>query len=463
MWLKRMMPKGLYGRGALILLVPIVTLQLVVSILFIQRHFEGVTEQMTRNMLTGVHYLLDAMNDAPTPEAAAAAAEALRVPLAITGALVAGDVPATDVRRIYDLSGRAIIATLRAGVPGVLSVDLVENRREVRMVVTSVHGPLRVVIDRFRVSASNPHQLLVIVLFTGFLMTVIAFLFLRNQLRSILRLARAAEAFGRGQALDYTPSGASEVRAAGSAFLDMRARIERQAEQRTLMLSGVSHDLRTPLTRLRLGLSMLPEGDETAALARDVDEMEHLIDTFLAYARGSAPEAAVPCDPVALVADVIDKARRAGQEVTLGAADTAGETPVLYAALLARAVENLVGNAVRYAGAAEVSVSCSAGRLRILVEDAGPGIPADRREEAMRPFTRLDRARNQNSGGGVGLGLAIARDAVRRSGGELRLDDSPRLGGLRAEIVIPLSGAPVAAAPAVSGVAPGGATTGGPQ
>jgi two-component system osmolarity sensor histidine kinase EnvZ len=437
-WLKRIMPQGIYGRGALILLVPIITLQLVVSILFIQRHFEGVTEQMTRNMLTGVQYMLDAMNDAPTPEAAVAAAAALEGPLAISGGLVTGAVPQADVRTFFDLSGRAIIATLREGVPGVLAVDLVENRREVRMVVASDHGPLRVVIDRNRVSASNPHQLLVIVLFTGFLMTVIAFLFLRNQLRPIRRLARAAEAFGRGQHVNYTLAGATEVRAAGRSFLDMRARIERQAEQRTLMLSGVSHDLRTPLTRMRLGLSMLPESEDTEALLHDVEDMGHLIDTFLAYARGNAPEEAAPCDPAALVAGVVEKARRAGQDVKLLLPEGAG-TPLLHGALLARAVENLIGNAVRYAGAAQVSVALVGTRLRILVEDAGPGIPPDRRDEAMRPFTRLDTARNPNMGGGVGLGLAIARDAARRSGGDLRLDQSPRLGGLRAEIVIPLA------------------------
>lgn len=432
------MPKGLYGRGALILLVPIVTLQLVVSILFIQRHFEGVTQQMTRNMLTGVTYLLAAMDAAESPEAAAEAARALRGPLAIHAEPVSGAVPSVDRRQVYDLSGRVVISTLRDGVAGVLSVDLVENRREVRMVVAGAHGPQRVVIDRYRVSASNPHQLLVIVMFTGFLMSVIAFLFLRNQLRSILRLAAAAEAFGRGQSLAYTPSGATEVRAAGKAFLDMRARIERQAEQRTLMLSGVSHDLRTPLTRMRLGLSLLPDTDDTAALIRDVDDMERLVDAFLAYARSNVPEAAAPCDPVALVAEVVAKAARAGGDVTLRAAPPAGQEQPLHGALLARAVENLVGNALRYAGAAEVSIAREAdGGLRILVEDSGPGIVADRRDEAMQPFTRLDNARNQNRGGGVGLGLAIARDAVRRNGGELRLGDSARLGGLKAEIRLP--------------------------
>ena len=452
-WLKTAMPKGIYGRGALILLVPIITLQLVMSVVFIQRHFEGVTEQMTRNLLTGVSYLLAEVEAAADADSALAAAQALEGPLAIRAGLAAiaplGPLPQADARRAYDLSGRAVIATLRGALPGLVAVDLLENRREVRVHLLTRHGPLLLVIDRSRVSASNPHQLLVIVLFTGFLMTVIAFLFLRNQLRPIRRLAEAAEAFGQGRTLPYRLAGAREVRAAGQAFLDMRDRIERQIEQRTLMLSGVSHDLRTPLTRMRLGLSMMPESDETAALLHDLADMERLIDAFLAYARGEEPEDPVPCDAVALVSDLVTRARRSGARVELADTSAApagsGNLPDrIRPQLLSRAVENLIGNAVRYGGSARVGVCREAGALRIAVEDPGPGIPLPRREEAMRPFTRLDDARNQNLGGGVGLGLTIARDAVRRHGGSLTLGESAALGGLRAEIVLPAGDAAAA-------------------
>jgi two-component system osmolarity sensor histidine kinase EnvZ len=289
--------------------------------------------------------------------------------------------------------------------------------------------------DRSRVSASNPHQLLVLMVFTGLLMTLIAFLFLRNQLRPIRRLARAAEAFGKGRVVAYKPSGATEVRSAGNAFLDMRARIERQIEQRTLLLSGVSHDLRTPLTRLKLGLAMLDEED-AAPMMRDVDDMQRLLDGFLAFVRGDATEeVAEKCDPLPFVRSVVEDARRTGQAVTLHAVEGAGVVLMRQGAVR-RALENLIGNATRYGTRAEVSLAILERAVRITVEDDGPGIPRDRREEAMRPFTRLDDARNQNRGTGTGLGLAIAADIARSHGGTLRLGDSARLGGLKAELVL---------------------------
>jgi len=247
----------------------------------------------------------------------------------------------------------------------------------------------------------------------------------------------AAEAFGRGRMVPYRPSGAVEVRSAGSAFLDMRARIERQIEQRTLMLSGVSHDLRTPLTRLKLSLAMMPEDEETKAMERDIAEMQALIDAFLAFARGDAMEGeAETVEPMDFVREISARAARAGQPVSEGVFEGQGQIPLRRVAI-SRAVENLIGNAVRYGRRAEVGAVLSDRALVISVEDDGPGIPRERREEAMRPFSRLDPARNQDSGSGVGLGLAIAADVARSHGGTLRLGESARLGGLKAELVLP--------------------------
>jgi len=433
--IKRILPRGLYGRAALILVVPIVTLQLVVSLAFLQRHFEGVTRQMTRNIAHEISLI--AREAAAAPDAAAAAAAAGRIgdELAMAVSLPAGrDAPAADSRVFYDLSGRAVIATLREAFPDILGIDLYGLRR-VEFTLPTAFGPMEIGFDRSRVSASNPHQLLVLMVFTGLLMTLIAFLFLRNQLRPIRRLARAAEAFGKGRVVPYKPSGAIEVRSAGNAFLDMRARIERQIEQRTLLLSGVSHDLRTPLTRLKLGLAMLDE-DEAAPMMRDVDDMQRLLDDFLAFVRGDATEEpAETGDPLPLVRSVVEDARRSGQAVTLHAVAGAGEVPMRRGAVR-RALENLIGNATRYGTRAEVSLAILERAVRITVEDDGPGIPRERREEAMRPFTRLDDARNQDRGTGTGLGLAIAADIARSHGGTLRLGDSARLGGLKAELVL---------------------------
>ena len=434
--LKNYMPRSLFGRAALILVVPVVTVQLVVSVVFIQRHFDGVTRQLSRGVMLETQVLLRAVEAAGSLEEAQGRAAEMARDLSMRVVLPVAAVPeGGDRRSVWDLSGRAVGLVLHEGLPQLLLVDLQASRRGVQLWLTTRYGPMHVVVNRTRLTASNPHQLLVVTALASILMTAVAYVFLRNQLSPITRLAAAAGAFGRGQSVAYRPRGALEVRAAGSAFLDMRARIERQTQQRTLMLSGVSHDLRSPLTRLKLGLSMLPENADTAALQRDVADMERLVDEFLAFARGDALEETVEADPADLVAEVVDKARRGGLAVSLGACSGAGRVRVRPQALV-RALDNLVGNAVRFGTRAEVSFALTERSLRLTVEDDGPGIPKDKREEALLPFTRLDDARNPNQGGGVGLGLSIAADIARSHGGTLRLGESEALGGLRADLVL---------------------------
>lgn len=426
-WLKRYMPRGLYGRAALILVLPVVTLQLVVSIVFIQRHFEGVTAQMSREIARQVNATLD-----PEVTDADALAEALSLDLLPVSSVA---IPAANMRRWYDFSGIVVIRTLERYVEGFQRVHLVDDRTAYLWVESGDDPMVLVKFDRSRASASNPHQLLVNMVVFGALMTVIAYLYLRNQLRPITRLAEAAEAFGRGRHVPYSPSGAIEVRAAGHAFLDMRSRIERQIEQRTMMLSGVSHDLRTPLTRLRLGVSMLDDADREP-LERDIEDMQKLIDAFLDFARGNAESAEAEATEIPdFVRGIVEDHQRSGIPVTLCPPEGQG-TVMLRKTSLRRAIDNLIGNAVRYGTRCEVSVSITEKALRIRIEDDGPGIPPEQRDLALRPFVRLDPARNQDKGSGVGLGLAIAADIARVHGGVLRLRSSERLGGLCADIVI---------------------------
>lgn len=428
-WLKRYLPRGLYGRAALILVLPVVTLQLVVSVVFIQRHFEGVTQQMTQVAAREAALVMAFVAKGQGGEIAQ-----IEQSLTLKVHPAPEAVPDADQRRWYDLTGVIVLRTFRAALPDLIAVEL-PNDRSLTLYLAAPNGPVAITLDRRRVSATNSHQLFVNMVFFGGLMTLIAFIYLRNQLRPIARLAAAAEAFGRGRVISYRPTGASEVRIAGAAFLDMRARIERQIEQRTLLLSGVSHDLRTPLTRLKLSLSLMEDDAERQAMMRDVDEMQRMIDEFLSFARGASEGEPEVIDPVALIHDIIEDCRRAGKPVTLVSVEGAG-TVALRPLAIRRAIDNLIGNAVRYGERAEVSLALTERALRIRVEDDGPGIPASDREEAMRPFTRLDAARNQNKGTGVGLGLAIAADIARLHGGILRLSDSERLSGLRADIVI---------------------------
>ena len=432
-WLKQFLPRGLYGRAALILVVPIVSLQLVVSVAFLQRHFEDVTWQLTSALGHDLRLVSDHLQ---ADGAEAAMAVAARLDLARSDAAVPDWVSESDVsRRWYDLSGRVVISTLQGMVPEIVWIDLARNDRRVFLALGRGQETLTLEIDRRRVSASNPHQLFVIMILTGILMTAVAFVFLRNQVRPIRRLARVAEAFGKGRVAPYKPSGALEVRAAGRAFLDMRARIERQIEQRTMMLSGVSHALRTPLTRLKLGLSMLDSGPETEDLLRDVEEMEALLTAFLDFARADALDDPESVDILALARKVVDDAIRMGGQVELVLPEAAPEV-ALRPGAVRRALSNLLVNALRYGSQARLTLTVLDRAVRFSVEDDGPGIAPEDRDRAIRPFARLDEARNQNRGGGVGLGLAIANDIARSHGGTMRLSRSEEMGGLRVDLVL---------------------------
>ena len=434
LWLKRYVPRGLYGRTALILVLPVVAVQLVVSVAFIQRHLEDVTSQMTVTMTRELQLVTAEVDAAGTRAEAMERIAPLLAAFDMTAAFLSPDEAAVpNTQRWYDFSAGVVTRTMRGAMPDFVSASFPPDRSVIVRVRTD-QGPMSITFSRRRLTVAAPHQLIVTMIFFGLLMTGVAFIYMRNQLRPILRLARAAEAFGRGRNVPYVPGGAVEVRAAGGAFLDMRARIERAIEQRTMMLYGVSHDLRTPLTRLRLGLSMLDD-EEARHLVSDVDEMQRLLDTFLDFARDSSEGETVPVDPHALVSQAVEDARRLGRDVSV--AGTEGEgTVMLRPVAMGRAVANLIGNAVQYGTRAEVSVALTEKALRIRVEDDGPGIPPEAREQAVKPFARLDPARNQNRGSGVGLGLAIVNDVARAHGGTLRLGQSDRLGGLQADIVI---------------------------
>ena len=432
-WLHDRLPRSLVARAALILVLPLVLLQLAISVAFVQRYYEDVTRQMTRALLLELRFLAQAAAAAPDQGAALAFATAAAAPLELEVALPSPAPPASNIGR-WDLPGRAMTETLREGLAQLREVEIGADKR-VTIWLETPHGDMAVAFARRRIAATNPHQLLVITGVIGLLLTPIAYLFLRNQLRPIQRLAAAAQAYGRGRTIPFRPSGATEVRAAGTAFLDMRHRIERQSQSRTAMLAGISHDLRTPLTRLRLGLSLLDD-EEARDLVRDVDDMARMVDAFLAFARGDAGDAQEVVPLLPLVGEVVEDYRRAGHIVALAPplGDDPGRVPLRPMAIR-RALENLLGNALAHGSRTLVTLAVSDRAIRLSVEDDGPGIPPERREEAMRPFARLDQARNQNLPG-LGLGLAIVADIARTHGGSLRLGESEALGGLRAHVVL---------------------------
>ena len=436
---KSFLPRSLFGRAVMILIVPIAILQVIVALVFIERHWNGVTRQLATEFSSEINFVAGLVESEPDPlkrEALLAeAAESLGYKIWIEpeGVLAPG------IRRpAYGIIPRVLTETLQENIDRPVRVDTIAFDKLVDLQMQLDFGVMHATPRENRMIASKPHLLLVWMVSAAVVLLLVAVIFLRNQVRPIRQLADAAEAFGKGQpAPPFKPKGAEEIRRASSAFHQMRGRIERQINQRTMMLSGVSHDLRTPLTRMRLALEMAGDDPEAEALKSDVDEMERMVDGFLAFARGEEGEKTSRIDLLDVVESIVETESALGRDVRLCTVLMEHDFHALLRPdAIRRCVQNLVGNALKYGNSVEVTLEASAQRLSVIVEDDGPGIPAEQREEAFKPFQRLDPARNMDSGGGSGLGLSIALDAARAHGGDIVLGNS-ELGGLKASLHLP--------------------------
>ncbi len=435
------MPKGLFGRALLILIIPVILLQIVVTLVFIERHLDGVTREMSATIARELRSFATVVEAQYTDSAIDRTVSDLATGIGYHLEYSPSDfIDPQERRPFYRIAARAIIETLQRDVGFPISVDTERTPKNVHVAIQLSEGVLYAQVPERRLTTRNPHFLLVWMVAVSVFLVIIAILFLRNQVRPLRQLASAAEAFGKGQSTsDFKAAGAEEVRRAAIAFLTMRARIERQIAQRTLMLSGVSHDLRTPLTRIRLSLAMLDDQDEARNMARDVDEMERMVDGFLAFARGESGEMPEPIDLRAMLENILADEIAMGHTVTLDLPETedGGTTLPLRADSVRRCLRNLIENASKYGdGKVWVTLRAEARRVTIEIEDDGPGVPAARRDDILRPFTRGDMARNQDRGGGTGLGLSIALDVARAHGGDLILSVSER-GGLSVLVTLP--------------------------
>ena len=439
--LKFILPKNLYGRAFLILLVPIVIIQVVVSYLYIQHHFEGVTRQMVDNVSFEINYMLKTAEESVDETDAQRKMNELGKPLGFSIRL--DPAPAyTDFKRYYyDFTGIEVIKRMKINFPNLVALNLkIDSQRSIAVLNTR-HGFIMLDFPRKRVSLSAPHQLLVLMLLTAILMTFVSFIFMRNQLKPVKRLSKAAEAFGRGVSVNYQPSGALEVRSAGQAFLAMRKRIENHIEQRTLLLSGVSHDLRTPLTRLRLELALLENNDvNKKGMLGDISEMEYMLDEFLEFARGDQLEQMSPQLPWKIAFEVIKNNKNQNVDVTIfpNEQPLSEKTILLKPIAIRRALENLIQNSCEFGTKVKLTCFYNENNLIYSVSDNGPGIAKKDHDNVMKPFYRLDNARNANRKSGVGLGLAIVADITRSHGGQLSLEKCEDLGGLKISIKIPI-------------------------
>ncbi|RZJ04139.1 MAG: HAMP domain-containing protein [Brevundimonas sp.] len=435
-FLKRRLPTTLWGRSLLIIVLPVLVMQVAVTWAFFDMHWQTVTARLSDGLAGDIAWVAESYADDPTPETLAVISDRAQSAMSLSVALQEGArLPRETRRGALGVVDRTLGKALAARIDEPVWFDTTRYPAYVDIRVQQPQGVLRVIAPRERAVATQAHIFVLWLLVATVLLMGIAILFIRNQVRAIERLAEAAEAFGRGEPRErFKPSGAREVRAAAQAFMDMRDRIQRHIEQRTALLASVSHDLRTPLTRLRLELALAPQFKRQAAMRGDMDEMEHMIDEYLAFAQGEAGEAAQDVSINDLLDAAGEDARRAGAEVEITA--PAGLTASLRPMAIKRALVNLAGNAAAHGDHVRLSArALPSGGLELTVEDDGPGIPEDMHEEAFRPFSRLDPSRNQNRKG-VGLGLAIARDVARGHGGDITLDRSD-LGGLKALIRLP--------------------------
>jgi len=434
-WVASLMPKGLYARSLLIVILPMVILQSVIAYFFMERHWQTVTFRLSAGVVRDIGAVIDLYKLLPAQGARTdlrrIAGQRLQLDVDM---LPKHELPPPLPKPFFSLLDNALSRELALQIKRPFWIDTVGRSSLVEIQILLDDGVLRVLTHRNSAYASNSHIFLVWMIGTSLVLLGVAVAFLRNQIRPILRLATAAEDFGKGRELEFRPQGAREVRQATYAFFEMKRRIERAMEQRTAMLNGVSHDLRTILTRFKLSLALLEEGPETDALIKDVEEMQRMLEAYLAFARGDAGEQATPTDIGALLEDLKADAERHGHTTDIR---LSGEpTVIVRADALKRCLFNLVSNAQRYGDRIAIEATVDKRFLTIHVDDDGPGIPPEQREDVFRPFFRLDEARNQDEGG-TGLGLAIARDIARSHGGEITLSQSP-MGGLRAMVRLPV-------------------------
>lgn len=435
-WLRHRLPTGLYARSLLIIIIPMVLLQSVVAFVFMERHWQTVTQRLSTAVVRDIAAIIDVMQTYPQDKNYETVIRIARDRLALNIAIdPAGPLPPPRPKPFFSILDQTLSEELGKQISRPFWIDTVGNSNLVEIRIQLDDKVLRVFAKRSQAYASNTHIFLLWMVGTSLVLLGIAILFLRGQIRPILALARAAEGFGKGQKMpaDFRPRGADEVRRAGAAFMQMRERIEKQIEQRTAMLSGVSHDLRTVLTRFKLQLAIVGEGPEFEGLNDDVEEMQSMLEGYLSFARSEAEEDVGVLQLDALFARLEEESRLRDRPLTTEIVGTS--TVKVRPKAFSRLINNLASNGMRYADTVHIKAVHDDKWLTVTVDDDGPGIPADAREDVFKPFYRLDQARNLNESG-TGLGLAIARDIARSHGGDIALSDGP-LGGLRATVRIP--------------------------
>lgn len=427
--LRDITPRGLYARTLLLLLVPVLLILSLMTWYYYSSQVSEVNRKLAQGIARDANLIRAACYNANYDEGDHTRIQ-FQIATYFTCSLPANSLSEAALKQDFPYDD-VLKSELRSQLGVSVFVGLARGDSRVHLRFPTPQGTGEVIIDRKRAFMINSHIFIVWVIAFSLLMVGLAIGFLNQQVRSILRLSEAARAFGRGRDLEgFRPSGATEVRDAARALIDMKERLTAFAEQRTAMLAGVSHDLRTPLTRLKLALAMMEPSEDIRAAKSDLDDMSMMLDEYLAFARGEEGDAPALFDLGQIAREI---AGGFGAPIPV-----VGPSRIIVMGrplALKRAVTNLVSNAVKYAAAARITLVDGPHWAEVVVDDDGPGIPPERHEEAFRPFSRLDDARSQNESGS-GLGLTLARDTARAHGGDIRLSSSP-LGGLRAVLRVP--------------------------
>lgn len=432
--IKRVLPKTLYGRALMIIVMPLILLQVVSAWIFYDRHWDTVTWRLSNSLAGDVANVIEQLRR--NPEAQDEIFEAVRWNMELDFSLQPGEILPNQPHGLSGSLDLLLAKALEERVRRPFVIDSSSFRQQLILKIQLRDAVLSVVVPGSRLFSSTTYIFILWMVGTSLVLFAVASIFMRNQVRPIRRLARAVESFGKGREVEenFKPEGAMEVRQAAGAFNLMSERIRRQIRQRTDMLSGVSHDLRTPLTRMKLQLAILGDSKETEELTANVAEMEKMIQDYLTFARGEGGEKSVEHDVGDLVQDLATQWQAGG--IALDCHVEGRIVTWLKPNAFRRCVDNLIANASRYGSQVWVQAGRRGDMIEVLVDDNGPGIPPEEREDAFRPFYRLDRSRNAATGG-TGLGLSISRDVARTHGGDILLEESPH-GGLRARIQLPL-------------------------
>ncbi len=437
-WVKKIFPRTLFARSLLIIVIPVLLLQVVTTLVFVDNHWRKVTSRLAFAVAGEISIIADQLDKNHSDEATRRITDlyAQRLDLLVTFEPNGVLEPQAKIKGAWGpFTAEALTKALNVQVRRPFTLSFSPENDWVNIGVQLESGVLRVLALERRLYSSSASIFLMWVLGTSVILFAISVFFMRNQIRPIRKLAMMAERMGRGQEIDsFKPEGAREVRLAGRAFIDMHGRITKQVEQRTTMLAGVSHDLRTPLTRLKLGLSFIEDSPDVKDLKQDVSDMEQMINSYLAFLRGDGDEATDSIPLITIVTKIAEATRRHGKNIQIDVSPSIiiSVRPLAFE----RALQNLISNAEKYGEDIWVSAKNKIDEVVIIVDDNGKGLPPELFEDVFKPFYRADESRNTHTGG-VGLGLPIVRDIIHAHGGDVHLEKSPK-GGLRAIMTLPI-------------------------